>query len=107
MKIIENIVLVSISLFFFVSTINATEIKIERDKAGAYVTKHCGATTDTGYNFSEYKCWNGEKSECVNYKPDTDGDGNGNGPRVDCANFASQALRAGNLDFSLVRRICR
>ncbi|MEW6110254.1 MAG: hypothetical protein AB1632_13975 [Nitrospirota bacterium] len=63
------------------------------DRLSKYAKDYCGTKgSGTTYNFKDYKCWNGSKSECENYIPDSDGDGLGEGPEVDCANFASQAL---------------
>lgn len=56
--------------------------------AADYASRFCKT-----YNHEKYKCWNGTLPECVNYP----------GPRVDCANFASQALIDGGLNFGCVK----
>jgi hypothetical protein len=77
----------------------AKEIKYKRSAAIAYAAEHTGDptpyTVNNRYNFTDYKCWNGELLECENHPSK-----GGNGRKTDCANFASQALIAGGIDFS-------
>ncbi len=89
------------TLLLFIATTNAGEINYNRTGARDYAAKHCGAEgSGTTYNFTQYKCYNGDLSECENYGQDNDGDGEVD--HVDCANFASQSMIAGGLSFGCV-----
>ncbi len=85
-SIIFLIVILSALLLSAIS--NATEIEYNRNGAISYADAFC-----KDYNHDEYKCWNGSLPECENYP----------GSRVDCANFASQALIDGGLNFGCVK----
>ena len=88
-KKIITMSIIYIILLYFNSDLWAKEVKYDRSASLTYASQHCA--TDR-YNHGEYKCWNGDLPECVNYR---------SGRHVDCANFASQALIAGGIDFSL------
>ena len=82
-KKIITMSIIYIILLYFNSDLWAKEVKYDRSASLTYASQHCA--TDR-YNHGEYKCWNGDLPECVNYR---------SGRHVDCANFASQALIAG------------
>jgi hypothetical protein len=109
------ILIAIIFLGTFLSSIAAGgEITFNRTKAMEYAKKFC-----KDYNHDNYKCWNGEIAECIEDNPwiskDVKGcknkktgnldycckDDNGNPENchVDCANFASQSLIDGGIDF--------
>ncbi len=97
-------------LFFSALNIYAGQISYNRGKAIDYASKHCGTSEETKYNFTDYKCWNGYKPECVKDNPGIkdgckDKDGNPKPCYADCANFDSQAMIAGSLDFSCVKPV--
>lgn len=97
---IIKIIFFMVPLVLAYTTINAQEIKYKRTDSTKYASDYNGAKgSNTKYNFANYKCWNGTKTECENYK-DSNGDGVGDGPKTDCANFASQSLIDGGLNFS-------
>ncbi len=81
-------VLVLVGLFLLSYQIcDAEEIKYERSEAVDYAKKFC-----KDYNTEEYKCWNGKMEECENT----------GGRPADCANFVSQVMIDGGLDFACV-----
>jgi len=92
------LILILFSVLFLASRdVEAKDITYNRDTAREYASRHCGTSENTNYNFSQYKCWNAKYDKCENY-----GQKNKKGQYVgvDCANYASQALIAGGLDFA-------
>lgn len=75
--------------FIYTSHGWAEKMNYQRGDAVKYASDHCGSpdpySSTNGYNFKDYKCWNGELPECENYP----------GAKTDCTNFASQALIEG------------
>jgi len=104
---IPYIILVLLSSLIFLSESYAKEITYKRIKATNYASEHCGSadpySETNGYNFKDYKCWNGTLKGCENYK-DSNGDGIGDGSKTDCANFMSQSLINGGLNFECVKK---
>jgi hypothetical protein len=84
-------------LLVLIGSSYANDIGYSRGEALRYASEHCGTSTGTQYNFSGYKCYNARYPECENY-----GQKNKKGQYVgvDCANFVSQALNEGGLDFA-------
>jgi len=71
----------------------AKVIDYDKGRAVSYAQKFCGTNA---YNMAEYKCWNGTKLDCENHS-----NKGGNGKKTDCANFVSQALIDGGIDFNV------
>ncbi len=103
-------ILYLLSSLFLATNSYSKEITYDGDKAKEYAERHCGSpdpySKTNGYNFSEYKCWNGTLTECENHPSKIvgrDKNGNpiyGNGKKTDCANFVSQSMINGGLDFN-------
>jgi hypothetical protein len=102
MKSIQRVSIINavLLLLIMISYAQAAAIEFDRAEAQKYASEHCGTGTppDVGYN-SDYKCWNGTLKGCENYQ-DKNGDGIGDGPKTDCANFVSQSLIDGGFDFN-------
>jgi hypothetical protein len=84
-------------LLVLIGSSYAKDIGYSRREALRYASEHCGTSENTKYNFLQYKCWNARYPECENYGQKNK---KGNYVGVDCANFVSQALIEGGLDFS-------
>jgi len=97
MKLFKNVFLVTIFISILISifgNVEARDVTYNRNAALRYAEQYCGAEgSGTAYNFSQYKCWNVDLEECRKDNPQNTG-------RVDCANFVSQALIEGGLDFN-------
>ena len=80
-------------------------ITFNRNKAKDYAANFCGSK-DSGTKYNpDYKCWNGKNPDCLKDHPwlkngCKDKYGNVIDCQIDCANFVSQALIDGGLDFS-------
>jgi hypothetical protein len=79
-----------ISILLFVTNSYAKSIGYNRTQAKEYTGRHngTGIPPDEGYNTEQYKCWNPKNPKCESAVYGSD-----------CANFMSQALIAGGLNF--------
>jgi hypothetical protein len=75
--------------------VEAKNIICDRDAIRDYASRHCGTSESKKYNFTDYKCYDGSKSECRK-----DNNWLTESMKVDCANFVSQALIDGGLVFN-------
>ncbi len=87
MKCQRFLIFLWLMFVLFISNVSAGTINYNGGKAVEYAERHCGTgrPPDKGYN-PDYKCFNPQKPECEK-------------GGTDCANFVSQALIAGELNF--------